>query len=208
MVRGTENRDPAPSVSGQGEGHVPRRGQVVDPYSVRDVLVDFAQQDHRRQGHAQLNRALVQHNRIENQAVDDVGAGFGHQLKFALRIEAGFFDLYSPAAFVRDFDHVVGKLRRVWGAEIRQRQPDQARTAISQTPGRVVRHVIEFLQRFFHPGARTGADRDDPRDHIGYCLRRNSRSLGHVLDRWSHLPTLPSSVSVGCTRSSVQSTCM
>jgi hypothetical protein len=126
------------------ECHVARGGNAVHEDAVGELLGHLTQQDHRRQGDAHLDGALIQHHRVEDQAVDEVGPGPGHQFVFALGVGASFLDLDNPALFVGHLHDVLRNLCGVGRGQVRQRQGDDTRPPVAQATGGEVGHVVEF----------------------------------------------------------------
>ena len=141
---------------------VPRGRDVVDRDLAHDILVDVTDQHERRQRASRHHGTVVEVDRVEDQAVDEVRAGLREQLELALGLGRGLLDLHAPAALVGELDDQVDDLRGVRPEQVGQAPARSCRSGRCAGRGRSCSARSRARRAPLHPGPRLGRTNTTP----------------------------------------------
>jgi hypothetical protein len=162
---------------------VARRGPAVDEDPIGELLLDLSDEDDRREVVGVLDDAVLETDRVEDEAVDEVRAGPRHELLLAPRLRGGLLDLHGETPLVRDVHDVVEEVGGERRGEVGERHGDRARTAVAEPAGAEIGDEVELGHRRLDALHGLGAHEHGAGDDVRDGLRRHPGEGGHVLHR-------------------------
>jgi hypothetical protein len=183
LVVAADDGDPPGSALDEVTRDVARRGPAVDEDPIGELLLDLSDEDDRREVVGVLDDAVLETDRVEDEAVDEVRAGPRHELLLAPRLRGGLLDLHGETPLVRDVHDVVEEVGGERRGEVGERHGDRARTAVAEPAGAEIGDEVELGHRRLDALHGLGAHEHGAGDDVRDGLRRHPGEGGHVLHR-------------------------